>query len=529
MRIIDFLYQSSALENNDRKFIDLNNDFSLTYPEMYIVSGYVAELLKDNGVKPNDVVATYADNSVTAYCCIFAISMVGAIWLPINVKNTLNANIKLLKKSKAVKVFVNSDILTSRPQLLEHFSDNGCIPFDGQSVFGVNIPSLLNISSMQSKYGNVNIKRNGTEEVDYQQLVNLFPTGGTTGDSKLAEWSNLTWSVMSDIQIKLMPPPDIPACYLVAAPMTHAAGIASFVPILQGASILVMGAMDPEVLLPAIGKYQVTHLFLPPTAIYMLLAHNTILDHDYSSLRYFWYAAAPMSEKKLCEAIMIFGPVMMQTYGQAEAPMICTCMTAHSYVEAMANNNTDRLRSCGKVSPGVEIEIVDNEGNFLSAGNEGEIIIRGDLLMRGYYDNPEATLSIRKEGWQYSGDIGVFDKEGYLSIVDRKNDMIISGGFNVYPGEVEQVLWSHPEIQDCAVIGIPDDKWGEKVVAVIELKDKYTALEELKVIAYCKKYLGSIKAPKQVFIWESLPRSPVGKVLKKDIRKSFWAGIGRKI
>jgi acyl-CoA synthetase (AMP-forming)/AMP-acid ligase II len=528
MRLIDFLYQSSALENDERKFIDLDNGLSLTYSEMLFVSGYVAELLKDNGVKPNDVVATYANNSVTAYCCIFAISMVGAIWLPINIKNTFNANIKLLRKSKAVKVFVNSEILSSEPKLLEHFSDNGCIPLDGQSIFGVNIPSLLDISSMQSKSGILNIKRNDTEEGNCQQLVNLFATGGTTGDSKLAEWTNLTWSVLSDIQMKLMPPPDIPACYLVATPMTHAAGIASFVPILQGASILIMGAMDPEVLLPAIGKYQVTHLFLPPTAIYMLLAHSTILDHDYSSLRYFWYAAAPMSEKKLCEAITIFGPVMMQTYGQAEAPMICTCMTAQNYVEAIVSN-TDRLRSCGKVSPGVEIVIVDDDGNFLPAGKEGEIIIRGDLLMRGYHNNPEATLSIRKEGWQYSGDIGVFDKDGYLSIVDRKNDMIISGGFNIYPIEVEQVLWSHPKIQDCAVVGIPDDKWGERVVAVIELKDKYKALSELEVIAYCQKSLGSIKAPKQVFIWNCLPRSPVGKVLKKDIRKIFWAGTGRKI
>lgn len=529
MRIIDFLYRSSALENDDSKFIDLDNDISLTYQDMLIITGCIAEFLKDNGVKPNDVVATYAGNSVTAYCCIFAISMVGAVWLPINIKNTFNANIKLLRKSKATKIFVNPDILTSQPQLSEYFSDNGCIPFDGQSIFGVEITTLLYNSAMQSKYDIVNIKRGDNEERNCQQLVSLLPTGGTTGDSKLAEWSNLTWSVMSDIQIKLMPPPDTPACYLVAAPMTHAAGIASFVPILQGASILVMSAMDPAVLLPTIEKYQITHLFLPPTAIYMLLAQSNILDHDYSSLQYFWFAAAPMSEKKLCEAITIFGSVMMQTYGQVEAPMLCTCMTAQNYAEALINNNIDRLRSCGKVSPGVEIDIVDDDGKSLPVGKKGEIIIRSDLVMRGYYDNPEATLSIRKEGWQYSGDIGVLDKDGYLSIVDRKNDMIISGGFNVYPSEVEQVLWSHPEIQDCAVIGIPDDKWGEKVVAVIELKDKYRALEELTVIAYCKKSLGSIKAPKQVFIWECLPRSSVGKVLKKDIREGFWAGIDRKI
>jgi acyl-CoA synthetase (AMP-forming)/AMP-acid ligase II len=400
---------------------------------------------------------------------------------------------------------------------------------DGQSIFGINIPSLINQEALQSKYDIVNTDLNDAKENDCQQLVSLLATGGTTGDSKLAEWSGLTWRVLSDIQIELMPPPDIPACYLVAAPMTHAAGIVSFVPILQGASIFIMENMVPAVLLPAIEQYQITHLFLPPTAIYMLLSDEHILEHNYASLRYFWFAAAPMSEKKLAEAMVIFGPVMMQTYGQVEAPMMCTCMTALDYVDALKGNDTAKLRSCGKSSPGVEVAIVDDKGNFLSAGQEGEIIIRGDLLMRGYADDMEATLAIRKKGWQHSGDIGVLDNDGYLSIVDRKSDMIISGGFNVYPSEIEQVLWSHPDIQDCAVIGIPDDKWGEQVVAVIELKDKDTVLKEAVVIAYCKQLLGSIKAPKQIFIWENLPRSPVGKVLKKDIRKGFWEGMNRKI
>ena len=149
--------------------------------------------------------------------------------------------------------------------------------------------------------------------------------------------------------------------------------------------------------------------------------------------------------------------------------------------------------------------------------------------MRRYYNNPEATAEIRVNGWQRTGDVGIFDEDGYVSIVDRKRDMIISGGFNVYPSEIEQLIWGHPAIKDCAVIGIPDEKWGEQVTAVVELKDKNIKPDEQEIIAMCKEKLGSIKAPKQIIFWEELPRSPVGKVMKKDIRKLFWDASDRKI
>jgi len=149
--------------------------------------------------------------------------------------------------------------------------------------------------------------------------------------------------------------------------------------------------------------------------------------------------------------------------------------------------------------------------------------------MKGYFENPEATAAIRHDGWQRTGDVGVLDKDGYLAIVDRKRDMIISGGFNVYPSEIEQLIWGMPEIKDCAVIGVPDEKWGEQVTAVVELKNPDCIPDEQEIIQYCKNKLGSVKAPKQVLFWDELPRSPVGKVLKKEIRKVFWGEQGRNI
>ena len=190
---------------------------------------------------------------------------------------------------------------------------------------------------------------------DDPELISLFSTGGTTGESKLAEWGYLTWQSMVSIQMELMPEPDITSTYLVSAPMTHAAGVASFAPILQGSNIIVMEGMIPDILLSVIEKYKVTHLFLPPTAIYMLLAHEGVKNHDYSSLRYFWYAAAPMSVEKLKEAIDVFGPVMVQSYGQAESPMVCTFLSAEDHADAVATGDFSKIRSCGKVAPQIEL------------------------------------------------------------------------------------------------------------------------------------------------------------------------------
>jgi len=179
------------------------------------------------------------------------------------------------------------------------------------------------------------------------------------------------------------------------------------------------------------------------------------------------------------------------------------------------------LLSCGKTTPFARVAIMDDEGNLLGRNAHGEIVVRGSLVMNGYYKNPEATDESSAYGWHHTGDIGYIDDDGFVFIVDRKKDMIITGGFNVFPSEIEQVIWSHPNVQDCAVIGVPDEKWGEAVKAVIEVVPGKT-ISATEIIALCKQKLGSVKTPKSVEVWETLPRSPVGKVLKKELRKIFW-------
>ncbi len=249
---------------------------------------------------------------------------------------------------------------------------------------------------------------------------------------------------------------------------------------------------------------------------------------DFSSLKYLTYGAAPMSVEKLKQAIEVFGPVMAGGYGQTEAPAAISYLPPdHHYIDGRLASD-ERLSSVGRPNPLIRVEILDDAGEILAQGETGEICVRGDLVMKGYYKAPDKTAETIVDGWLHTGDIGHIDAEGYLHITDRKKDMIISGGFNVYPSEVEQVIWSHPAVQDCAVIGIPDAKWGEAVKAVVELnKGQSVTAEEL--IALCKERLGSVKAPKSVDFVEALPRSTIGKVLKKDLRQRYWETTDRKI
>jgi acyl-CoA synthetase (AMP-forming)/AMP-acid ligase II len=292
--------------------------------------------------------------------------------------------------------------------------------------------------------------------------------------------------------------------------------------------VVVLTKPDPAALLDAIEKYRVTEFFLPPTVIYRLLDTPGIEKRDFSSLRYLMYGAAPMSVEKLKQALALFGPIMLQGYGQSEAPGAISSLRPGDHFVNGKIASDERLSSCGLPCVLNALAIMDEKGKPLSPGATGEICVRGEIVMKGYYKQPEKTAETIVNGWLHTGDVGFLDAEGYLHITDRKRDMIITGGFNVFPGEVEQVLWTHPSVLDCAVIGVPDADWGEAVKAVVELKPGSTTEAE-ELIAFCKDKLGSVKSPKSVDFVKTLPRSPVGKVLKKDLREPYWRNAGRSI
>src|SRR3984957_8966924 len=355
-------------------------------------------------------------------------------------------------------------------------------------------------------------------------LAMIPGTGGTTGKPKGVMLSGHNIETMTALTLMGYPFKGRPV-YLALAPLTHAAGVLCFPIMTLGGRIVIMHHPDIGEFLDLIERYRVTHTFLPPTVIYMLLDHPKLESADLSSLQCFWYGAAPISVARLTEALEKIGP-MAQLFGQTEAPMMISMMPPEDHYNPDGSIATGRLSSAGGVGPLVRVGIMDGEGNVMPAGERGEIVVRGSLVMDGYYKNAEATAEVSRHGWHHTGDIGYLDAENFLYIVDRAKDMIITGGFNVYSIEVEQALLQHPDVMDSAVFGLPDAKWGERVAAVVQLHAG-RSLSADAIIAFVKARIGSVKAPKQVDIWPDLPRSKVGKVLKKEIRARLLAEQGR--
>jgi acyl-CoA synthetase (AMP-forming)/AMP-acid ligase II len=484
-----------------------------TYAEVRGVTHRVANGLLAQGLATGDKVAVYSPNHAMAYAALLGIQRAGLIWAPVNARNAIEENLYILDNADVAFLFYHSSFAQYLPRIRE-----GCPKIE--TFICIDAPEF---GAWLGKQGDTAPDlADATDEVAI-----LISSGGTTGRPKGVQITHRVIETMNSIFWATMPI-GAPPVHLMVAPMTHAAGVCSFPLLPYGGTNIFMGTSDPGAILAAIEKHKVTHIYMPPTLIYILLAHPDIGKYDYSSLERLVYASAPMSVDKLVEAIDVFGPVLTQTYGQAEACMIATVFSREDHVAALDGDKRHRLASCGRISPLMRLEVMGDDGRILPRGERGEIVLRGGLVMKGYYKNLQATEEASAYGWHHTGDIGVIDEDGFVYIVDRKKDMIISGGFNVFPSEVEQVLWSHPAVQDCAVIGVPDEKWGEAVKAVVELKPG-AKVEAAELIALAKEKLGGVKAPKSVDFMATLPRSPVGKVLKKDLRATYWAGRERKI
>lgn len=509
MRLIDYLDKGAMLGEGSPCLTMGTAD--LSYGEVQRTSHRVARALQRSGIAPGDKVAVLSSNDALAFACVFGISRAAAVWCPVNPRNEASENRFVLDAFDCSCLIFHSAYAPMVEQMR------------------AQLPKVRQFVCLDAAFGWAPswaqwVEGVGDEPIaiaPVDDLAMIAGTGGTTGQPKGVMLSGRNLETMSALTLMGYPFDGRPT-YLALAPLTHAAGVLCLPVMALGGRVVIMPKPDLGEFLALVERHRVTHTFLPPTLIYMLLQHEKLRSTRLDSLQCFWYGAAPISAARLEEALTAIGPVMAQLFGQTEAPMMISMMAPRDHFHADGSVARGRLSSAGRPGPLVQVATMDGEGRLLPAGETGEIVVRSSLVMLGYYKDPQATADAGQGGWHHTGDIGRVDADGYLFIVDRAKDMIITGGFNVYSVEVEQALMQHPDVQDSAVIGLPDDKWGEKVVAVLQLHTGRTVQPD-EIAAFVKARIGSVKAPKLVEIWPDLPRSKVGKVMKKDIRATMLA------
>ena len=360
------------------------------------------------------------------------------------------------------------------------------------------------------------------DEGDSDAICWLAYTGGTTGRSKGVMIAHRCIVNMATLIYADWDWPE-PARYLAATPITHAAGVNIFAVLTRGGFTRVLPGFDLETYCRTVAEERINAIFLVPTLVYALIdAADMRAAYDLSSLQLIVYGAAPMSPDRLLEAMKIFGPVFVQMYGQTEAPQCITTLRKADHDPARPH----RLGSCGRPNAMVDVKLFDADMNEVARGQPGEICVRGALVMNGYWKRPEATEEAFRGGWLHTGDVAVEDEDGYYYIVDRVKDMIISGGFNIFPREVEDALMSHPAVASAGVIGVPDDKWGEAVKAFVVLKPG-AAADFATLHAHVKARRGGPWAPKSVEFVEAIAVTGLGKVDRKTLRAPYWQGRTR--
>ncbi|AZG47895.1 fatty-acid--CoA ligase FadD8 [Gordonia insulae] len=363
-----------------------------------------------------------------------------------------------------------------------------------------------------------------------EHVVSITYTGGTTGKPKGVIGTARAMSTMTQIQLSEWEWPENPR-FLMCTPLSHA-GAAFFVPtLIKGGSMVVMAKFDPAEVLRVIEEERITATMLVPSMLYALMDHPDSRTRDLSSLETVYYGASPINPVRLAEAIERFGPIFAQYYGQSEAPMVISYLAKNDHPKP--GEDPRRLSSCGRPSAFLRTALLGPDDKPVAQGEPGEICVAGPLLAGGYWGLPEQTADTFRDGWLRTGDVAREDSDGFWYIVDRTKDMIVTGGFNVFPREVEDVVAEHPSVGQVGVIGVPDDKWGEAVTAVVVLRGDADQSDEAKaritadIQEAVKDRKGAVQSPKQVIFAESLPLTGLGKPDKKALRAQFWESAGR--
>ena len=441
-------------------------------------------------------VAICAGNSADHITALLAILACGKAWVPLNPKSThpeIQRIINVTEPSIIILDAANQDLLKGAP---------GAWIYTGMN----SDPSARSMDEL------IHLHEDAPQpsfELPLDAIQAIKFTGGTTGAPKGVMQPYRAWmaNITNQIQVWGF---DEHERYVVAAPITH--GTSTYiVPILaQGGCHVILDGAGAEVVRSAFRERHGTVCFMPPTLVYMLMALPNASRDDFPKLRRLIYGGAPMPPEQVRKVRDFFGPVLGTTYGQTEAPQILTVMRPEDF------EDPNNWAAVGRPTWFSDVAIMSPEGKLLPTGEIGEVVARGDLLMNGYWRMPEKTAETIIDGWLHTGDRGLIDERGFLYLKDRLKDIVITGGFNVYPVDVENALSQHPAVHECLVFGLPDDKWGEIVQAAVQLHPGKTA-DEAELISFVRNLLGPVQTPKRVHFYESLPRSNVGKLLKSAV------------
>jgi acyl-CoA synthetase (AMP-forming)/AMP-acid ligase II len=495
---------------------------ALTYRELGDQVNRLANAFLGLGLRPGDRVALLMWNCPEYVICDFATATAGLVKVPLNHLLTRDDVVFRIQDSEAKAIVCDDHFaplvagLRGECPSLEHAVQIR----EGQ---GKVVEGLLDFASLVAR----GAARPPSVQVQPGDLAGIMYTGGTTGRSKGVMHTHDSIAAIAYSEIIEM---DIGRgeVLLQIAPLPHATQFMLLPGLLRGGTHVLMRKFDPDELCDVIERERVTWTFLVPTMIYMLLDHPALRRRNHSSLRTIVYGAAPMSPDRLERAIELLGPVFLQVYSQMEVANQTITLTKEDHVEALASAR-HRLSSCGRPIIMSQVRIADESDADVKPGEAGEILTRGPHMMRGYWRRPEETERTMRGGWIHTGDIARADEDGYVYIVDRAKDMIISGGMNVYSVEVENALMEHPAVREACVIGVPDDKWGEAVSAFVVLREGVAAPTAEELIRFTARKLAAYNRPKSVTFVDDIPKTPYGKMDKKAIRARFWKDQDRQV
>ncbi|MGD9305592.1 MAG: AMP-binding protein [Desulfobacterales bacterium] len=473
------------------------------------------------GLASGHKVAVLLNNSVESAICLLSIPRAGLTYIALNFRHSAREHADILNDAEADAVIVGEEFIDRIEPILPDVSRLKHV-----IVVGERHGDYLNYEDLVADQP----ESLPEVDIDYDRAIERIQyTSGTTGKPKGVVWAFTTgYNVLSSTLLNMDQPIGPQTVNLNIGPLTHAAGLMFMVYYSRGATNIILPGFDEQHILTTIERERVNSLLLIPTMLYRLLMFPDLKTYDLSSVNRIWYGTAPMAVDRLKEGIRIFGNVFRQNYGMTEIAQPITYLGPEDHIVDGTEAQMKRLSSAGRPAMGVEVKVVDQEGDQVKPGEIGEILLKSNKLFKAYWKMPEETAAAFKDGWFHTRDMATMDEEGFVYIVDRKSDMIISGGFNVYPREVEEVLMAHPGVAETAVIGVPDDIWGEAVKAFIVPREGIKLTEE-DVIQYCRDKLAGYKKPKSVDFVKEIPKNVYGKINRRELKEIFWKGEDRQV